>query len=196
MWILTPHNEIGSEVEEERIQSQNLEQTLRKSFLLLPDADNVVGRMPKAASSSVRPLRPIVILEQSISGTHALLTFDRQASNGDPEIKIPVTLTDKSSFGTWVNGEKVHRANVVRPLAPLSPPLEFYVHGASLSLLITNLYIFPPNYIQCLKEGDLIEFGGNRLVKYRLCHRPLVVTISAVTGSKEALIAAVAKLGG
>ena len=41
-----------------------------------------------------------------------------------------------------------------------------------------------------------MELGGNRLVKYRLTHQPLVVTISAVTDAKDALSIAVAQLGG
>ena len=114
MWILSPDEAVSSELEAERIQSQNLGQTLRKTILLLPAADNVVGRMPKAPTGNVaRPFRPILIQEQSISGSHASLTFDRLADIGQPDHQPTVTLTDQSSFGTWVNGEKVHRATKV-----------------------------------------------------------------------------------
>ena len=115
MWILAGHHDVDTPLAEERIQSQNLGETLQKCFLLLPEADNVVGRMPKpsaasapASASAPRPFRPIQISEQSISGSHAWLTFDR-TDNADLKA-APVTLTDKSSFGTFVNGEKVHKA--------------------------------------------------------------------------------------
>ena len=118
MWVLAGHLDVDTPLAEERIQSQNLGETLQKCFLLLPEADNVVGRMPKSSAAAVssasaapRPFRPIQISEQSISGSHAWLTFDRTEATESSDLQAaPVTLTDKSSFGTFVNGEKVHKA--------------------------------------------------------------------------------------
>ena len=117
MWVLAPHSDSATPLEEQRMQSQNLVQALQKTYLLLPDADNVLSRLPNAFSSMTsnpssttpRPFRPIKILEQSISGSHATLNFTRPDSIDNPDERPEVTLTDKSSYGSWVNGMRIHR---------------------------------------------------------------------------------------
>ena len=77
-------------------------------------------------------------------------------------------------------------------------------HACQSSLGVSDIYLFSsPSFVQCpsvlqrLKDGDLVEFGGNRLVKFHLRRRPLVVTVSAISdAAKDALVSAVAKLGG
>ena len=74
--------------------------------------------------------------------------------------------------------------NLVLDILPITTFLSlFLIHRSSL--------------LQRLKDGDLVEFGGNRLVKFHLRRRPLVVTVSAISdAAKDALVSAVAKLGG
>jgi len=170
MWVLAPHTDAATPAEDQRIQSQNLIHALQKTYLLLPDADNVLSRLPNAFSSATsgsssssppRPFRPIKILEQSISGSHATLNFTRPDSIDNPDARPEVTLTDKSSYGSWVNGMRIHRT------------------------------------AKRLSDGDLLEFGGNRLVKFYLRYQPLVVTISGVSDEVKASLAlTVGKLGG